>query len=93
MKATRFLALGIALFALAGAALAQGVAWDSLSDAQRQLLAPYAERWQGLDPARQEQIARGAQRWLDMNRSERDAARDRFQIWRGMTDQQLRRIP
>ena len=41
-----------------------------------------------LDPARQQQIARGAARWLEMNRGDRTAARDRFAIWRGMTDEQ-----
>ena len=63
---SRFVALCVALAACV-AANAQGVAWEDLTDQQRQLLAPQAERWSELDPQRQQQIARGAQRWLDMN--------------------------
>ena len=92
MKANRLIALSIALFALAGAAAGQGIAWDDLSDAQRQLLAPHESRWAELDPQRQEQIARGAERWLEMNRRDRAAARDRFELWRGMSDEERARI-
>jgi hypothetical protein len=59
------MALAVAFCALvAGAAHAQGIAWQDLTEEQRRLLAPHEERWNELDPARQEQIARGAQRWL-----------------------------
>ena len=84
MKANRLLALLVVLLAFAGVAHAQGVAWDTLTEQQRQLLAPYAERWKDLDPARQEQIARGAERYLNMSGGDRSAARDRFDVWRNM---------
>ena len=81
MKASRLVAVSIALLVLAGTASAQGVAWQDLSDAQRRLLAPHEQRWAELDPQRQEQIARGAERYLEMNRGDRSQARNCFEIW------------
>ncbi len=75
------LSLACVLALLAGAAHAQGVAWEDLSAAQRQVLAGHAQHWKDLDPARQEQIALGAQRWLDMNGRTARPARDRFRAW------------
>src|SRR4029078_11500041 len=60
-RANRLRALICALALFAGAAYAQGIAGEDLSDAQRQVLAGQAQHWKDLDPARQEQIALGAQ--------------------------------
>lgn len=88
MRASRFVALCVVLAAFAAGANAQGIAWEDLSEAQRELLAPQQQNWSQLDPSRQEQIARGADRFLEMNRGDRAAARDRFQVWQGMTPEQ-----
>ena len=73
-RADKLRALVCALALFAGAAYAQGIAWEDLSDAQRQVLAGQAQHWKDLDPARQEQIALGAQRWLDMAATARSPA-------------------
>lgn len=67
---------------------AQGVDWDDLGQAERELLADQEAGWSGLTPERQERIALGARRFLEMNRRERIAAEDRFALWRDLTEPQ-----
>jgi len=67
---------------------AQGVAWEDLSRAQRELLADQETTWAELAPERQDRIALGARRYLEMNRSERRAARDRFTLWQDLDNRQ-----
>src|SRR5689334_25164657 len=72
---SRLLALGCVLALLAGVARAQGIAWEDLSDAQRQVLAGQAQHWKDLSPARQQQTALGAQCPLGMDARARELRR------------------
>jgi hypothetical protein len=81
--------LALLLLAGAGSAQAQGVRWDDLSRAERDLLVQQQTTettWAELAPQRQEDIARGARRWLDMNGPERQAAEERFRLWQDLSN-------
>jgi hypothetical protein len=71
---------------------AQGVAWEELSLAQRDLLADQEAGWADLAPERQQRIAVGARRYIEMNRRERSAAEDRFMRWQQLSDRQRSEI-
>jgi hypothetical protein len=82
---TRLLALLVIVGC--GAVHAQGVRWEDLSLAQREILVDQEANWSELAPERQERIALGATRFLEMNRGERRSAENRFDRWRELTDQ------
>lgn len=76
----------VLLLLVGGNALAQGVRWEDLRPAERELLAGQELVWVMFAPERQERIALGARRWLEMNRSERRSAEERFTLWQGLGD-------
>ena len=47
------------------------VAWDDLTDAQRQVLSSYHSQWSGLSSEQQQRLASGAQRWSTMDPQDR----------------------
>jgi len=75
------LAIGyVALLALAPLR-AWAVEWDSLSDAQRQVLQNYRGQWAQLSPEQQQRLALGAERWSSMAPDERRTMQQRFSTW------------
>jgi hypothetical protein len=71
---------------------AAGIAWESLDEPTRALLAGQEARWNTLPPARQQAIADGARRWLAMDEADRAQARARWQKWRSLTPEQRERL-
>ena len=73
-----------------GTALAQDddASWESLTESQREVLAPYADNWSSLEAERRARLAQGAKRWSQMDAEDRSAARERFQTWNGLSDDQ-----
>jgi hypothetical protein len=88
---SKLLLVGLLVFASLPVS-AQGVAWEDLNRAERELLADQESGWAELAPERQERIAIGARRYIEMNRRERTAAQDRFDSWQQLTDRQRTEI-
>jgi len=75
----------LAMAALAMPARAEGPAWDSLSPAQRQVLAPLQRDWPSIEAARKEKWLEVAARYPSMPPAERQRLQDRMSAWARMT--------
>jgi hypothetical protein len=84
-KSGRLLALLCAsVLACCSPALWAQTPWSALGEADRETLAPLAEKWEQLSPERQQQLLKGAQRWRDMPAEERSQAQQRFKEWQAL---------
>ena len=87
MKANHLLPALVAALTLGSLATAQdALNWSGLTEAQQQVLNPYAESWNRLPVERQQRLAEGAKRWSDMDTDEREAAGQRFRNWQNLSD-------
>ena len=68
------------------------LAWDSLDEPVRAVLAGEAERWTALPPERQRALADGAGRWIALDGIGRAQANERWQTWRSLTPEQRERV-
>jgi hypothetical protein len=72
----RCLTTVVAVLILSSSATAdeQGVAWNSLSAEQQQVLDRFADSWDSLPADRQQRLSRGADRWSGMTPGQREKA-------------------
>jgi len=73
------------LIGAAGLAWADPPAWESLSPAQKQALAPLARDWSSIDPSRKEKWLEVAARFPKMPADERLRMQDRMAAWARLT--------
>ncbi|MBF8291837.1 MAG: hypothetical protein HW392_664 [Steroidobacteraceae bacterium] len=66
----------------------QGVAWESLTEAQQKLLAKQRETWNTIPPGRQQAMAVGAERWVTMTPEQQAKARERWSKWKKLPPEQ-----
>ena len=62
MKAKVLIVIATLLAVSAATADDNGIAWDSLTEEQQQVLGPYIESWDSLAPQRQQRLSTGADR-------------------------------
>lgn len=62
--------------------------WQSLSPAERDVLAPLADKWDSLPPQRQARMLERAQQWKTLPPEQRQAIRQRIDQWQKMTPEQ-----
>ncbi len=81
MKVKYLLPAVATVLLISGVAMAQDdeVNWNSLTEAQQQVLGPMAENWESLPIERRARLVEGAKRWSEMDAEDRTAARERFQ--------------
>jgi hypothetical protein len=79
------------LFGAAGLAVAQPAAWESLTPAQRQALAPLQRDWPAIDPSGQEKWLAVASRYPQMAPDERRRLQERMAEWTRLTPEQRAR--
>lgn len=79
------------LLGAAGAALAGQAAWEALTPAQRQALAPLQRDWPSIDPMRQEKWLEVAARFPQMPPDERRRLQDRMTDWARLTPEERTR--
>ena len=61
------------------------VEFETLTTAQKNVLAPMREQWSQLPSNQQQRLIRGANRWANMSNTEQDKARAKMQRWLSMT--------
>lgn len=66
--------------------------WQSLPEAERAVLAPWATRWDALDAAQRERLRRNTQHWLGLDRAQRAALEARLAAWDALPPAQRTRI-
>ncbi len=71
-----FLCLGISL-----PSWADGIPWETLSEEQRKILEPVAEKWDSLPREKQLRLQKGAKRWASMPQDQRRKVKDQFKKW------------
>jgi len=78
--------LAVLALTLAGLAAAddKGIAWEDLTQEQRQVLQRFAGDWESFAADRQQRLSNGARRWADMTPKQRGAAQGRFRQWRDL---------
>ena len=62
----------------------KGIAWEDLSQEQRQLLQRFEGDWESFAADRQQRLSNGASRWAGMTPEQRGAAQGRFRQWRDL---------
>jgi len=97
MKAKYLLPAVATVLLISGVAMAQDdeVNWNSLTEAQQQVLGPVAENWDSLPIERRARLVEGRERfqtWQRLNDNERDAIRDRYNQFQRMTPREKARI-
>ncbi len=80
------------LLILAGPALAGGRDWQSLSPAEREVLAPLADRWPQLDETSQDGWLLMARRYPELPATEQRRLRDRLRAWAELSPAERERV-
>jgi len=77
MKAKYLLPAVATVLLISGVAMAQDdeVNWNSLTEAQQQVLGPVAENWDSLPIERRARLVEGAKRWSEMDVEEGSGSR------------------
>lgn len=84
MKAKHIIGVVLLLFVCAAFADDDGIAWDSLSASQREVLAPFSQDWTDIPAARRQHLVRGADRLATMSPEQHAEAALRFASWRAL---------
>ena len=69
-----------------------GVAWESLSQQQQQVLERFRDGWEQMPPGRQQAMKQGSERWLSMTPEQQAQARERWQKWHSMPPDDKNRV-
>ncbi len=84
-RAARVMLATAALLAAVGAHAAGGVAWSTLTPAQREVLAPLQGSWASIDAPRQEKWLEVARRFPSLPPAERQRIQQRMAEWARLT--------
>ncbi|MDH5378606.1 MAG: DUF3106 domain-containing protein, partial [Gammaproteobacteria bacterium] len=76
--------LAVLCLVLTASVGADPVAWEDLSDKERQILSKFKDQWGGLSADRQWAIRKGLSQWKSMDGKQRREANDSFKKWKGM---------
>jgi hypothetical protein len=85
LRVVRSLLLALLLGALGAARAEPDLAWETLSPAQKQVLAPLQRDWSSLDPKRKEKWLEVAARYPTMSEDRRSRLQERMAAWARMT--------
>jgi len=84
-RTARSLLLALLLGALGAAQAGPDPAWETLTPAQKQVLAPLQRDWSSLDPSRREKWIEVAARYPTMSEDKRRRLQERMATWARMT--------